>query len=155
MIEIKETHDFLLLADLNKDLHQYHCALEPKVFKPYERETMLKWFEQLMAEETTYAYVAYREDQTLGFVLAMLKTEEENNFKYANRYLYLDQIWVNENVRQAGVGRQLVQKVSDLARDLGIEEIQVDHWSRNQTAAAFFSDWGFSYIKQRMRIHLT
>lgn len=151
MIEIKPSQDPRLLAQLNEGVHILHCELEPDVFKSYEASAMEAHFRKLFESEEARAFVAFRDGEAIGFVLAVVQEQEENAFKYSSRSLYIDQIYVAEEARKTGTGKRLLDKALELAREWGISDVQLDHWISNENAGEFFRQNGFSYSKMRMR----
>jgi ribosomal protein S18 acetylase RimI-like enzyme len=150
-IQIEKTSDFSLLAKLNESVQSLHQQLYPEDFKPFDFEKVTKAFERMLSTQGTYAYLAKIGSIPIGYILCFLKTRNENEFQHAKTVLYIDQISVDEAYRNQGVAKLLVAEVTKLAKHLKIDEIQLDHWSKNEDAKRFFSANGFEYFNSRMK----
>lgn len=83
-----------------------------------------------------------------------MKNRSENEFQFAKTYIYIDQISVKEEYRNQGIARKLLSKVIDIAKDLNIDEVQLDHWNKNEEDSKFFTASGFNYFNKKMKIRL-
>lgn len=151
-IDIRQCEDPALIARLNEPVQTLHHQLFPHFFKPYEYEGIHEVTKQVMANHNVYAFVAYLEAEPVGYVLCVVKYRADNAFQYAGKSVYIDQIAVDANHRGKGVGQKLIARALELAFNLDIGLVQLDHWTLNEEAGAFFQKQGFRYYNQRMEI---
>jgi ribosomal protein S18 acetylase RimI-like enzyme len=154
-VEIELSRDHLILARLNKPVQDLHAELHPDDFKPHDRTAMEDAFKILLASDHTYAYVAHIVGRPIGYLLCMIKQRPESAFQHERRVLYIDQICINPHYRRQGVGSLLMKTAEDLAKRKDIPVLQMDFWSNNKEAEAFFTEHGFAYFNHQMQKEVT
>ena len=154
MISIERSEDHLILAQLNKVVQDWHCEHYPNDFKPFNQAAIETTFQELLALPSAFALIATVEEQTVGYLLGMIKVRKENAFQYGKRWLNIDQIAVLQAYQNKGVARQLLEYTERLAKAEGITCLQLDHWAQNAVASGFFTNNGFGYFNHRMEKHL-
>ena len=150
MIQVLASKDHILIARLNEEIQMLHHSLYPDIFKPFHQRQMEKAFEKMLAQENAFAYIATYEDQPAAYILTFVVGRKESVFMKAFRSLYIDQLLVLEAFRKKGIGSALMQQAKLVAREKGLDTIQLDHWSANEGARHFFLQQGFSYYNERM-----
>ncbi|MCA0972335.1 GNAT family N-acetyltransferase [Halobacillus litoralis] len=143
---IQETKDASVVARLNRFVHDLHVELYPHLFKPYRFERMLNFFESKIGKPY-HTFLIAIDEEPVGFVWVEERYEEENDFKKARASLYVHQISVDTTKQQRGYGRKLLEAVEDLAREKGIDAIELDYWAGNTGARSFYEKQG--YVQHR------
>ena len=127
-IKVERTVDNEVLAKLNESIQSLHQQLYPEEFKTFDFESAKKAFTKLLSVPGTYAFVAKNDTQPIGYVLCFVKKRAESEFQFAKTVLHIDQISVEPKYRNQGVAQQLLTQAVQLADELNIVEIQLDHW---------------------------
>lgn len=149
-IRIEGTKDTELLSILNCDVQNIHYEIEPSLFKPYSKEDMKKFFEEVLNEKNTCAFVAYYENCSAGYVLISKKDVPETQYHCNLLTAYIDQICVEKNFKGKGIGKALIDFVKDFARKNKIKRVALDYSQKNLNAGNFFRSQGFeTYIEKR------
>lgn len=73
---------------------------------------------------------------------------EANAFRQAVRTLYVHQISINPEAKRKGYGRLVMEEVERYAIAHGVPSIELDYWSVNEAAAAFYEQVGFRPKRQ-------
>lgn len=154
MIEIKETKDPVLLTTLNEEIQTYHHTIHPNIFKPYDKEAILSFFNTTLMSENTAAYIAMENNIAIGYVLLFKIDSKDNPFQYFRSYVLLDQILVVKDHQGKGVGKLLLDAVYAYAGKNSIRHIELNHWSQNESARIFLSKNHFKYYNEKMWIEL-
>ena len=149
-ISIRATTDHILLGRLCEQVQDLHHRMYPELFKPYDREGITAFFETLLVQENVKAFIALHNGGIAGHMLLLLHDKPESPFGYARRYMELDQILVLKEHRGHKVGEKLVAFAKEYAESLGIKRIELNHWTANDGARAFFARSGFRYCKEVM-----
>lgn len=153
-IRIEETKDSELLARLNHDVQELHTKIEPTIFKPYSKEGMTKFFEELLSDEMIQAYIAYWDDSPAGYILLSRRHYPETYFRHSYSAIYIEQICVERNFKGKKIGQKLIAVAKDYARQMDINRIELDYWSKNKNAGKFFASQGFEPFNSRMNIQI-
>jgi diamine N-acetyltransferase len=142
--------DSLLLSSLSIDAQSLHAEHHPDIFKVPQSEDFAKsFFAEALADLTTRIFIAEEEGQALGCMLCKLIERQENPFTFARRFLIIDQISVRPAAREQGVGAALLQQADVVAKELGVQRIQLDSWDFNVDAHRFFECNGFTKFNYR------
>jgi GNAT superfamily N-acetyltransferase len=153
-IEPASHADVETLAKLRVRVHALHVSRAPDLFiEPTDAE-MQEVCRALLMEGNARAFIAYADDVPIGYVLALIQERQPSLLSRARRWLYVDQISVEPQWERRGVGQQLVQRVIDLGRSLGIGELITDVWAFNGGAKAFFNACGFRSQIDRFSMRL-
>ena len=86
----------------------------------------------------------------------MLRVVEkpENDYCYARRYAYVDQICVAATTRRKGVATALFEALRELARKDEIGRIELDVWTFNSIAKETFRSLGFETLREVMAMKI-
>ena len=147
---VAETRDIELLTQLNREVQELHVSLHPDLFRPFDRETVSRFFESVMAKDTWHHWVAYDGNLAVGFVQVETRRLANHPFRRDCTILYLHQICVKTTHRTRGVARVLLNCVRSHAKEKGIVRIELDVWLKNEPAIRSFDRLGFRTFKQQM-----
>src|SRR5262249_29200048 len=98
---------------------------------------------------------AERKGEIIGLVYGVIMHRPENDFKKAEKYMYIQQIGVRKDARRQGVGRALIAFIESRALASAVTGLQLDYWAFNTRAQSFFESCGFSASQVIMRRGLT
>ena len=135
------------LAELCAEVQAIHVQLHPHLFLEPALYELADFFRDRLDDPDFTAYLAFDGDQPVGYVLLNVVRRPANLLLRKREYLEIDQICVRENHRRQGIGEQLVSRAAEVARELGVEEVQLNVWADNAPAVAAFEALGFK--KQR------
>lgn len=153
-ISIKKSKDAALLCRLNEEVHNLHYSAHPDVFKPYDFDAFLLWYEEMLAKDTTLALVAFYKGEAIAYALLFIKKITSNPFvKNSFSSIHIDQMGVNESFRGKGIGKKLMEEVRTIAKEKGVSRIQLSVWSDNGQARRFYESLDFEtylvYMEKR------
>jgi diamine N-acetyltransferase len=150
MITVKETRDHHLVATLNEEVQNLHHKLHPAIFKAFNREATTAAIEEFFKDPNCKAFIAWEDDLPVGYMILVVKEAKENAFHYNIRTLYIDQVCVPGQHRNKGAGAKLMQHAELVAKELGIEQLELDHWTANLVAGQRFRKYGYELRKERL-----
>lgn len=52
--------------------------------------------------------------------------------------------------RNRGIAKDLIEETIATAKLLGIDTIELNHWTQNEVARSFFASCGFEYFNEKM-----
>lgn len=150
MIEIQETKDYNLLTELNEEIQTFHSENFPDVFKPYNKEAIAAYFKNVIVSENVVSFIAIDNGKAVAYTLINIVNFPENPFQYSRRYILLDQILVLKSHQSKGIGQKLLDAVFTLAKLKNINLVELNHWTKNESARVFFNKCGFKYYNEKM-----
>lgn len=150
MIEIRLCKDVDTLADLNRFGHGIHHQKEPGRFKPYDKDAVVQALQNSLAKPTYHSLVAYSEQRPVGYAIAFERIVPENPFRYAYRSLFIDQLVVDPAFRSQGIGARLIQGLEDIAKEKLLDVLELNCWSLNTEAMAFYERMGYRTLSSVM-----
>ncbi|MBM7553504.1 hypothetical protein [Thalassobacillus pellis] len=96
-MEVMETRDYQLIAELNKYVHDLHYNLYPDLFKPYDFEKMKTFFQPLVHNEN-YIFLLQKEGQhAIGYAWIEIRDYPESPFKKPYQSVYIHQLSIKES----------------------------------------------------------
>lgn len=139
------------ITKLNRELHDLHAKLFPKEFKPWNYDALLPAFQQMLDRDDVSCYLLKVGEENAGYILGWPIQREENGFQFSKRIWYVDHICVLEKFRGKGLSKILLEKAEEIAQQENCTELEIHHWTSNDTASKSFQAFGFNSAQQKMR----
>ena len=136
-------NDAPALAELNRHVQDLHVEERPDYFKPFDVATVRAWFESILQREDTAAWIAEAGGDAVAYVLAFIRSSEDNPFSRQRTWIELDQLAVDPAARRQGLARMLVDEALVEAGNKGIDSAELNTWSFNNRARSSFEKMGF------------
>jgi len=137
---------------LTVEVQQLHCEALPDTFKlPSDRLFSREKLATLLQDANSTVAVAESKGEVIGYVYGVTMHRPENDFKKAEKYMYIQQIGVRTDARRQGVGRALIAFIERRALASAVTALQLDYWEFNTRAQSFFESCGFSASQVMMR----
>jgi diamine N-acetyltransferase len=138
------------LAALRPYVHDQHARAHPDNFRPTTREAARREAAAWLRQANVHVLLATLSGQPIGYLRAEIFERPERELMPRRRILYLDQIALKDTARGRGHGKALLAAGITLARDLGIEHVELDVYHFNTDARAFFVAQGFVPTRERL-----
>ncbi len=103
-------------------------------------------FEQELDEKDSICYLAWEGDELAGF--ARLRVTDEAAAHLGNNSIELQRIYVSTKFQGQQVGKQLMLKSLEYARNGKFDWIWLGVWERNFKAQAIYAKWGFERFSE-------
>jgi len=142
--------DGFLLSSLCRHVQGLHAEHHPDIFKmPQNDDFAVSFFDEILADPTSRIFIAEEDGRAIGYIFCKLFERPENLFNYAHRFLQVEHIAVRPDAQEQGAGAALMQRVEELAREIGVTKLQLNSWAFNTKAHAFFESCRFEKIEHR------
>jgi ribosomal protein S18 acetylase RimI-like enzyme len=138
------------LTALRPWVHDKHARAHPDNFKATQPGAARREAEAWLGQPNVHVLIATRDGEPVGYLRAEVYDRPERELMHARRILYLDQIAVKESARGEGHGKALIAAGVALARELGIDFVELDVYAFNAEARAFFLSQGFAPLRERL-----
>ncbi|MES2780778.1 MAG: GNAT family N-acetyltransferase [Bacteroidota bacterium] len=150
MIQIEENKDYALIQPLLEGVQNFHAELFPGVYKPFSNDDIRTEMQRYLSDPQCRIFVAQLNGDTIGYIMVLIKEIQENAFHYSYRIMHIDQISVSKIHQKTGVGSMLMDKVEELAKELSIARLELDHLHINTKAATFFRSKTYMPYKEKL-----
>jgi GNAT superfamily N-acetyltransferase len=142
-IRVSRPEDLAAVQNLNHELfehdHPYDAYLE--MSWPYNKETGGAYFADRVSGRSGVCFVADSGGKLVGYLAGDVKANEQYR---SGRRAELENMFVSEPARRAGVGTALVSRFRDWCREQGADEIYVSAYFDNDEAVEFYRNCGFA-----------
>lgn len=155
VIRAARVEDTDAVAALWQRLVDYHRALDQDL-PPATADGPQRYARSLaerIGDTHTRTYVAEKDGKIIGYVLGVMVDFAPEMFEQEPSGFLAD-IFVDDAYRKAGVGRALVNKLSDWFRSNGIEYFEWHVAARNMDGVRFWQALGGRDVMVRMRVDL-
>ena len=151
-VRFARPEDLERVNELRRQVNDVHVAGRPDVFKP-----------GFPAELRDHVYTIFNDpDQKIAVyelngnvvAAAVLKHHKkpESPFSYANEFLDIDEICVDEKYRRRGIASEMMDFIREYAKSEGFKKIELNMWEFNQGALAFYEEIGFKTYRRYMEL---
>jgi GNAT superfamily N-acetyltransferase len=145
--------DARTIADFALRLFAQHRAYDAKRFARLSDAQGAEWFYGSQAEAKDGAVLVGELDgRVVGF--AYLTYEERNYIDLLENAVRLHDIYVEEEGRGAGIGKDLLNAVIDTAKEFGADKLVLSVAARNEYAREFFKRNGLRETMVEMTVNL-
>ena len=140
MIELATANDRPHVERLAKQVHQMHVDWRPDLFLMPEELFPEERFSELVKNRELY--VAKMGGAVVGYCL--LKMRPSNDIgRVPRKVMVIDQLCVDEEFRNHGIGTQMVTEIRALARAFRCTDLQLGVYPQNDAAVSFYQKCGF------------
>ncbi len=124
------------------DRENYHCfkamvnrrlGREEKPDQPVDADL------DFLTRDNVWVYAAQADGKFVGWVSAVLIPKPDDR----KGLLFIDEMWTDENYRNLGIGRLLLDRAIDLARELNLWKVRLYVDSDNPAARRLYANAGF------------
>jgi len=142
--------DIPAVMELLVQVNMVHHKGRPDLFKGPATKYSEDELKGIFGSENTPVFVCVDENnRVLGHGFCVLQHNGDRLMQQVDT-LYIDDICVDENVRNEGVGRALYEHILDYARSKGCYNITLNVWSCNPGAMKFYERLGLIPYKTGM-----
>lgn len=142
------------LADLNAHVQRLHAYALPDQFSPVDRSAAQTFFGEALTGGSALAWIAEDPLEPVGYLYAVEVHRDANPFTTEQHTLHVHHLAVAPTARRCGVGSSLLRAASEHARDAGLDGLQLESWTFNAAAHAFFQRSGFAPFQTRFALRL-
>lgn len=144
-----QKEDIPSLLHLLDEVNKIHADKRPDIFKRGQKYEA-KELEELLQDPKVHILVADEDEKVLGYAFLFEVKQEETELLKGRKFLYLDDLCIDENTRGKGVGHSLLKASEELAKALGYPSLQLRVWELNENAIAFYEKNGFEPLYYEM-----
>ena len=140
MIELATKHDRLEINRLARQVHEMHVQWRPDLYNMPEELFPEELYDELVKNRELY--VAKLDGAVIGFAWVRMRTAEGVGL-VTRKVMLINQLCVDEALRNHGIGTQMMEEVRVLARAFGCTDLQLGVYPQNDEAVSFYQKCGF------------
>lgn len=140
MLQLARPEDHACVERLARQVHQMHVTWRPDIYEMPEQLYTAEQYAQALAEKQLY--VAKQDNVVLGYVKIKIRRYDWPGV-VKRKVLLIDELGVDEQYRNHGIGTQMMEDVKALARAFCCTDLQLGVYPQNDDAVAFYRKCGF------------
>lgn len=134
-----------------KLLHQVaeiHHQGRPDIFRQGAQKYNAQNLADIFADPKRPVLVAVdAENRLLGYAFCVVNEVKDHLLLMDDKYIYIDDLCVEETARGQHIGRALLDAVRDYARAIGCRRLNLNVWACNPAARSFYDKNGFKPLE--------
>ena len=140
MLQLARPEDRAAIELLAQQVHALHVQWRPDIYAPADELWPQERFDTAVADRLLFT--GKIEEKVVGYVL--LKIRDYDMVGHTRRkVLLVDEICVDEHLRNQGIGTEMMIEVRAIARAFGCTDLQLGVYPQNNEALAFYQKCGF------------
>ena len=125
---------------LARQVHEMHVLWRPDLYRMPEELFPEELYAELLKNRELY--VAKLDGAVIGFAWVRIRTSEGVGL-ITRKVMLINQVCVDEALRNHGIGTQMMEEVRVLARAFGCTDLQLGVYPQNDAAVSFYQKCGF------------
>ena len=146
--------DLERVNELRKQVNDLHVAGKPEIFKPGFCDELRDYIHVIREDPRKEIVVAEIEGKVCGFAVLNHINRPENPFMFERDFLDIDEFGVDENSRRQGIASEMIRFIRNWAKEQGFGRLELNMWTFNRGALAFYDAAGFKTYRRYMEICL-
>jgi diamine N-acetyltransferase len=147
--------DYEAVCALFVQLDQLHAQALPDLFQPVAGLARPReFFAQMLADEEDAVFVAVHQGALVGLLRCSERCAPNLPLFVPRRFVSIDDLVVAAAFQGTGIGRLLMERAHQWARDRGASEVELVVWEFNASARAFYERQGYQTVRRVMRTRL-
>ena len=153
MIRIADLSDLDKIADIDKQLHQFHCNMESDTYKMPEDEWFSDFLLSALENEENEIFV-YEDNGVIKGYALIAKMLRDTPLKIRKKVCLVDQLAVSEKYRHGGIGKKLLEYIKAYVKDNDFDVLKIGVRAKNNNAYRLYENMGFEPKLITMEIKL-
>lgn len=151
LLELARESDWKRVNVLSRQVLALHASWSPGAYEVVDHPYPIEYFLEDIQDKCLY--VAKREDSIVGYVRFRLwETNGAGSVK--RKMMQIDDIGVEQSLRNQGIGREIMEDLKELARSIGCTDMNLYVDAQNENAFAYYKKCGFHVSNIGMQMKL-
>ncbi|KGK88103.1 sortase [Desulfosporosinus sp. HMP52] len=156
-IKVREAviKDYESLCEVYVELDEQHRLNHPELFiLPEDYAKAKEYLLESINDSNKGLFVAEADSKVVGFAECYL--QKSSNFPIIKKreWIQLDGIAVREGYQKHGIGRLLLRRVIEWAKNKDVDRIELKVYSFNSNAEQFYARNGFRELSKAMYLNI-
>ena len=154
MVRIARLGDAERINELRRQVNELHVAGRPETFKPGFCDELRDHLFTIWKDPNQQIVVTEIEGKVCGFAILNHINRPENPFMFERDFLDIDEFGVDQNSRRQGAASEMIRFIRDWAKEQGFSRLELNMWTFNYGALAFYEAVGFTTYRKYMEMPL-
>ena len=138
------------LSELLYEVHNLHAEGRPDIFQKGKQKYSKEDLESVLTNSQTPVWVAEEKRKVVGYIFCIYEEVKDHTSLTNRKTLYIDDLCVDKEFRQKGIGKSLYNYVKMIAKSNGCYDVTLNVWNLNPGAIAFYEKLGLKPMKTYM-----
>lgn len=139
---------------LRRMVNDLHVAGRPAHFKAGFGQPLQGHVYEQLESDRFGVLVALADGEIVGFATVQYVHRPESPYTLPLDFYHVEEFGVDEAFRRRGVATALVEYMKKDARERGFHRLDLDVWSFNDSALAFYEAAGFTTYRRYMELEV-
>jgi len=145
-IRIANIKDIDKILELEDQIFQLHFKARPDWIERNPKN--YEYRKRTIESNNSKIFLAEENNEIIGFCIINISETKNHHMYYDMINIEIDNICIDENYRQKGIGKKLFEEVKKFAKEKGAKFIELSVWEFNKNAIDFYEHLG---MKTRIR----
>jgi diamine N-acetyltransferase len=146
--------DYAGLNALFEEIDEHHRIALPQIFSRPEGPARTREFlSGVLADQNSVIFLSETQNQIIGLVYAYIRVFPEIPIRIPCRAGEIDQLIVKQQYRRYGVGKALMERAHQWARQMKLDRLELSVWAFNEGAQDFYRELDYAPAFIRMWCH--
>lgn len=153
-IENATLNDINEIAVIMKQISDIHINARPDVFKEKNIENLEKDIKESLESQKEWILVARDENVVKGILICKVKIVGNHPNLKDSKILWIDDLGVNSKFQKQGIGKLLVNRAIELAKQNDCIRVDLNCWKLNENALQFYKRIGMLEQREIMELKI-
>lgn len=154
-VRLAAPEDFSDISNINKQVQQLHIEGRPDIYSDTSASMDYNAYEAWLNNKTIEIFVVEDNNKAiLAYIILDIKEPSENPKLVERKVLFIRNIGVSEICQGTGIGKILVQKAFEYAKEIQATSVELNVLEFNKKAIQFYEKLGFKTQSRQLEFVL-
>lgn len=147
-------NDITQMVPLLDEVSKLHIEKRPDVFKIKSHEEIKSNLEEMIQDESNFILIAEDKQVAVGVIICKVREINDHTNLKNTKILWINEICVKQEYRRNGIGRSLIEKAKEIAKENNCLRLELNCWELNEEAMKFYENQGLTTQRRVMEINI-
>ena len=147
-------NDITQMVPLLDEVSKLHIEKRPDVFKTRAYEEIKSNLEEMIQDESNIILIAEDKQVAVGVIICKVREINDHTNLKNIKVLWINEICVKQEYRRNGIGRSLIEKAKEIAKENNCLRLELNCWELNGEAMKFYENQGLTTQRRVMEINI-
>ena len=147
-------NDITQMVPLLDEVSKLHIEKRPDVFKTRAYEEIKSNLEEMIQDESNIILIAEDKQVAVGVIICKVREINDHTNLKNIKVLWINEICVKQEYRRNGIGRSLIEKAKEIAKENNCLRLELNCWEVNEEAMKFYENQGLTTQRRVMEINI-